>query len=160
MKEYLITLFVVCAVSAIVRTVGPDGALKKYIELICAVCIIAVLVLPLGGVLSEVFELDTEFDTQKQETTNYDEIYKSYLLQMGTASAEERMSSELCRELGVDENSIRIRLHISDDGEKRISRADAIIGAGAIDVDPRSVSEAIKNKLGVECEIIYDIFGD
>ncbi|MBE6577515.1 MAG: hypothetical protein E7653_05200 [Ruminococcaceae bacterium] len=159
MKEYILTLFCVCCVAAVIRTACPENATKKYIEMLCAVCVISAISLPIFGAFADFDGFDSVFVESGESDDNYDEIYKSYLNDKGVDSAESVISDTLCEQLGVDGGAIRIVLHIDEESSKVLS-ATAIIGNGAVDTDPALISSHIKNTLGVECDIVYELFDE
>ena len=78
MKEYLITLFVVSLVAAIIRVASPDGVMKKHIELLCAVCVICVTVSPVILAVSSIDTIKNIFEYEAYEKESfYDEIYNN-----------------------------------------------------------------------------------
>ena len=48
MREYLFALLAVCAVSSVIRVISPDGAMKKYIEMLCSVCVVCAVISPIS----------------------------------------------------------------------------------------------------------------
>ncbi len=159
MKGYIITLLCVCCVAAVIKTASPENATKKYIEMLCAVCVICAVALPAIGIIAEFEGFASIFDENTDTENNYDEIYKQYLNEEGVASAEDVISNSLCRRFGVEDGAIRVVLTLDEDGAA-VASATAVIGKGAVDVDPSQVSSHICDTLGVECDIVYELSGE
>ncbi len=159
MREYIITLFLVCCVAAIIRAVGKDSATKKYIELVCALCVISALVLPIFGANIDDFDIGAIFDETENKGQNYDEIYKNYLLQEGKSSAENAIASDVCKQLGVSAGGVSIRLTLNEDGTEIVA-ATAIVSGEAVNTDPSLIKQYISQALGTDCEIGYKLFDE
>ena len=159
MKEYFIALFLVSCVAAIVKAVGNDGATKKYIEMICALCVISAVIIPILGVNADMSDIISFFDEIVGVEQNYDEIYNKYLLEEGVSAAEDRMSADVCQRLSVGEEAIKLRLVLAEDGSCVVG-AKAYITNAALAADPSEVRGYVREVLGIECEIIYDIFDE
>jgi hypothetical protein len=155
MKEYLIALFCVCCAAAVVKAISPEGATKKHIELICSVCIISAMALPLSNVISGITDIKSLFGDNEALVDNYDEIYKSHLLNEGIKSAEDAISRDVCKSVDVPDGAIKIRLYLNENGEE-VSSATAIVGKDAVTADPKLIKDYVKSTLGAECEIVYD----
>ena len=158
MKTYLSSLLAVCIVSAVVRVISPDGVLKKYIEMLCTICIISVVVIPIyQGISSDNHINDMLGDNVSAETVNYDEIYNDYLGQMKVNEAETIFKAELAERADVDADDIDIALEVHwENTECIIDRVRVILGPRAISVDPDIVRDYVYERIGIECEIIYD----
>lgn len=162
MKSYLLTLFGVCLVSVIVRIISPEGATKKYIEMICSVCVIAAVAMP-------VVKAITGFDGDnidiglggEYEEQDYGEIYNSNLLNENRLAAEELLKNELTGLLSVSSDSLRVSLRVSQSADGAvIDSATVYIGGGAVASDPQRIKDYIGERLSVECQIIYEIFDE
>ena len=75
MKEYLSALLVTCIISATVRIITPDGAVKKYIKTLCSLCVACVVITPIIGGISSLYDIESRFSELEYDTENYDEIY-------------------------------------------------------------------------------------
>ncbi len=158
MKDYLLTLFFVCLVSAIVKTVSPDGAMKKYIEILCTVCVISAVIIPIS---TEISSLDGISDILKPdigiEDANYDEIYNKYLLEQNIENAEACLEGELCQRLALESGALNVRLSVESDGEQlKVTSAQVVLGLKSMSANPDVIKEYILERTECECEIIYD----
>lgn len=159
MRTYLSTLFGVCIISAVIRTISPEGAMKKYIEILCSICVLSAITAPAVSYISKLDSIDELFKFEwEYESADYDEIYNGYLLEANTAEACRVLEEELSALLGTDEGSIRISLAVSySDGEVSVSSATVTLGAKAVAADPDQIKGYIAERVGCECQIVYDI---
>lgn len=161
MRGYIFTLFGVCIVSAVVRTVSPDGAMKKHIELLCSLCVASAMIIPLVSLLYSA-KYDNIFDGifDGCQTENYEEIYNSYLIEGNVSAVESAMSEELCDRLSVGGDvEVDVAVERLEEGY-RVSGARVILGARAVAADPKIIRQYIYERLSCECEIIYNIFDE
>lgn len=162
MKEYVTVLFAVCAVSAVVRAVAPDGGMKKYVSALCMLCVCAAVVYPAAELISELCanaDLSDIFgyvaDGAEEE---YGQIYSAYIAEKNVAAACDSLGTELCGLIGADENALEVKLYteLEDDALSVIS-ADVTLGLGALDADPDVIKQYIAERVGCECRIIYKL---
>ena len=159
MKEYVGLLFCVCIAAAIVKAMVSENATKKYIEMICALCVICVISQPIIGYITETDGLSPMFDDKKEISENYDEIYNSYLMEQGLRAAEDHVSERVCESLETKVGAIRILLTTDEESGELIS-ATAVVGIHAVDIPPEKIRETVRESLGVECEIVYELFDE
>ncbi len=159
MKEYMIALFGVCCVAAVVKNVSSGNAMKKHIEIVCALCVISALVLPIFDVFSDFKGIDFVFEDNSYLEDDYVEIYNQYLVEKRVDLAETAISSSVCNSLGVADGAIRIKLYLDDSGAQIIS-ATAVISKDAVTADPAEIALHIRQTLGVECEVVYQLFDE
>ena len=157
MKEYLATLFGVCLLSAIVRAITPESATKKYIEILCSLCVVAAIVLPIIKQISDYNGVDGLFEEIDYESYDYEEIYNSYIMDENIKMAQETLACELENKFGTDSGSIGVRL-ITEiiDGEIKTRLVKVILSAKAIAISPQEIENYIAQRLNCECQIIYD----
>ena len=161
MKTYLLTLFGVCVVSAVIRVISPEGSTKKYIELLCSVCVIAAVAMPAVKAITGFSDYDFDISLEENNKQNYDEIYNGNLLYESRAAAEELMKNELAALLSVSPESLRVRLGVSQgtDGAA-IDSVTVYISAGAITADPAIIKKYVGEITTSECQITYEVFDE
>ena len=160
-KAYLWSLTLVCIASAVVRVATGNSATKKYIDLLCSICVICAIIIP---VIREIPSFDGEkiedlIDgiTDEYTVSDYDEIYKSYLLEQNLKEAESVLQTELCQRLSLDRDSVKITLRADATSEGvTVSEAVVSLGKGAYSADPERIAEYVRERVGAECRIIYD----
>ena len=160
MKQYLVALLGVCAVAAVVRGVAFESSVKKYLEMLCAVCVIGAVTVPMVTVVAElggVGELFSPEDTAQE--LDYDEIYNQYLVEGNLRASEQLLSEELCKRFERENGSIDVGLS-ADIGGAGITLTGVVITLknGAVSVDPQELGDYLRERLGLECEIVYELF--
>jgi len=156
MKEYLSALLVTCIISATVRIITPDGAVKKYIKTLCSLCVVCVVITPIIGGISSLYDIESRFSELEYDTENYDEIYKSYLLDKNVELAEQALAKQLAEHLGVVPNGLSVTLCTEQDGETvSVTEVRVTLGAATVMADPEQIKSFIAEHVGTECEIIY-----
>ena len=158
MKEYIGILFGVCMLAALVRVVAPEGVMKKYIEMVCALCVISAIILPLTQLLSDIQSIDISIENGEAEMSNYDEIYNSYLAKGSLGDAEKILEREIADAFikGSGEVDIDIRANVQGDNVQ-VSGINVTLIGSAVTADPEQVRQYVLGRTGVECEILYDI---
>ena len=161
MKEYLTSLLYVCIAAAVARAVALEGALKKYVEIICSVCVIAAVVSPAVFALVDEGGFESIFGGGEQwQTESYEEIFKEYLQSGSIGVSEQLLSEELCNYFKADAGDIEVRLTCNSDGNTvDVVGAVAVLRGEAIATDPQRIKDYVAQRLGVECEIIYESGG-
>lgn len=159
MKTYLSTLLGVCIISAAVRVIAPDGAMKKYIDVLCSLCVIAVVISPISSLIADVGGIYGMLDIDDvYEDADYEEIYKGYILEMNTENASAVLGEELCRHLGVKEGSLTVALSVTKTEDTvSVNGATVTVGAGAVTADPDEIKAYVAERVGCECQIIYEL---
>ncbi len=157
MKEYLAVLLGVCFASGLVRAISPEGSGKKYVEIICALCVISAIATPLIKGIEELVSFDGELEFEYSEhTESYDEIYNSYIISGNASAACDALADGIAEYASAPREGISVSLdYTQGENEISVSRARVYIYPRAIATDPQKIREYIKSTLGTECEIIY-----
>lgn len=159
-RAYLWSLTLVCVASAVVRAASGNDATKKYIDLLCSLCVICAIVIP---VAREFSELDAdgigeffEEDVFEYGQEDYGEIYNSYLHEGSVTLAEETLENGLLNALELGAGDIKVTLLTDTSGETpRVCEAVATLYGKAYAADPELIKSYIEEQTGAECRIIY-----
>ncbi len=157
MKEVII---IICAVSLLcgaVQIISPEGDVRKYIRLVGSLCIICAIAAPvLGAVGSGEIDLGGLIEGSDDEG-HYEEIFGNSLLQGSKKQAQESLKSEIIKKYDLPEDSIEVRLEVSEDnGKLSIRRAAVILYGSAVFADPEEICDLINERVGCECDIVYE----
>lgn len=158
MKEYLSALLGVCVISTAVKALASDGVMKKYTEMLCTLCVLAVIISPAARIISASYGIDGLLDKMEEEDKNYDVIYNEYLFEKEIEYAEEQLGRELAEYLALDAEAISVKLEVSD-GEDTVNvdRVKVYLGLQAVGASPENIQKYLYERTGAECQIIYDI---
>ncbi len=157
MKEYISLLFGVCALSGMIGAIAPQGQTKKYLEIICSLCVICALAVPLLNGISEAPSLDNFFGTEdSDEQIKYEEIYNNYILEGRLKDAEAALASDIEKACGAPAGSLGVRLDCTETqtGIEPLV-VTVIISPRAIAVPPEEIKEFVANFTNTECTIVY-----
>ena len=151
-------LFAVCVIAAIVRLLAPQGVMKKYIEIICALCVICAMTQPIGQIIYEIQNINISVPDADFDTSSYDEIYNNSLVSGSASDAEQILEQEIRDAFLMGSGDIDVKLHIQvTDNSAQVVGVDVILIGGAVLVDPEQVRQYLLDRTGIECQIIYDI---
>lgn len=162
MKEYFLGMVIVVFVSAFVISLCPDGSMGKHLRLLCGLCVVGCIVIPLISYIQNVSGDEREwinmFASEEKENANYDEIYNKAFLNVESENAENNLKSQIIKELSIDAEDFDVQIYVEDNSDvKSISRVEVIIYASGVDIDPHRVEKYINELLDCQCVIRYDI---
>ena len=159
MKEYLMTLSGVMILSTLISTVCAEGNLKKYVRLLCSLCLLCALISPLFRLLSEgEFDPVTLWeDAVEGEESDYDDIYHQALIENQVSYAEKLMKKQLSEEFELGEGTFDVRMEtVSENGTAHVECVTLVLRDSAIFADPTKLAEYINETQKCECIVIYD----
>lgn len=160
-RGYLWSLTLVCIASAVVRASAGNNASKKYIDILCSLCVICAIVIPVAQEFSSI-DADgisdfLEEDPFEYGQEDYGEIYNSYLREESIRSAEEALENGLLDTLGLSEGDVRIKLITDTSGEAlSVCEVIATLGHGAYNTDPVLIKDYLEEQTKAKCRIIYE----
>ncbi len=159
MQEYFSVLFSVCIVSGIVSALTPSESTKKYLEYLCALCVICCMVIPISRILPAdrgIFDILGDSLSSGQD---YEAIYNEYWAASDERRACDALAEGLAARLGISADKLRVELNVSrTDGGRVLEKVRVYItDISALAADPELIGAYIRESAGVECEIIYDI---
>lgn len=163
MREYIIALIgvaVVCGLIQILAPLSSSGGGDKYLRLLGALCVLCVLISPIGALLKGIGGLEVDIAdkiyNEKNEKEKYEEIYNQSIKDHSAQALEKSAEKVLEKELGIGEREVSVKIELCEiDGETSIGGAKAIITPEGVGRDPRDISACVSAYLGCECEIIY-----
>ena len=158
MQEYFGVLFSVCILSGIISVITPSESVKKYIEYICALCVISCMVLPIFDVFPSKIDIFDNLDDYEANMENYDEIYNSFWAEQDEKNAASALCDGLAESLSFPVDYFRVGLLTSGSGVERTLEGVTvyITDARGIAADPQKIRAYVKNMANTDCEIIYD----
>ncbi len=160
MGEYVAVIFGVSLAAAVVRMLAPEGSVKKYIQMLCSLCVVCALALPVTSFAQRLKngefsfdEIDIKLDMDSQ---SYEEIYNQSLLQISISDAEKALSEELCKKFSVSDGALSVLLECesTEDGI-RIVGVSVLIGKKGITVSPDDITKYVAERLDTDCRIVY-----
>ena len=159
MKQYLVALLGVCTVASVVRGLALEGSVKKYLEMLCAVCVIGAVAVPMVTLMAELGGIGELFSPDEMaDELDYDEIYNEYLVEGNLRASEALLEGELCRHFERELGSIGVGLFCETSNEGiSLTGVRITLTNGALSVDPQELKDYVLERLGLECEIVYEL---
>lgn len=160
MREYLLSVvaaaIAVGAVTALVPE-GEGGGLRRHVSFVGALCVLAILISPVGELMS--FLSDLSFhgfgvagDSTKSE---YEEIHAEYLQYASAENLSDSVAEVLCDRFGIPSEQCRVRVRVgSRDGRAVAEQVTVILSGGALLRDPYEIEGFISDLLGCECVVV------
>ncbi len=161
MKEYFVGIIAITFLGGIMIMLSPQGY-TKHLRLLCGLCSAALILLPLfsfvsggGGAIEDIADIFSQEEYQKEY---YEEIYNGSLLLSEKENAEKILKAEIKRAVSTNNDNFDVNIVIDKNSDEIYIRSvEIIIRASGVSIDPRSVEKYIKETLGCECVIIYDL---
>ena len=157
MKQYILSVMLVGVISSIVTILSPEGGLRDHVRLAAGIVTVAVCILPLTSIVSELKELDIEEiigDGYEISDENYEEIFESEFRCVEIEGVKEGIKAILEEKYGIgyDECYVSVKTAESEDGKRRLERVFINLYGGAILKNTAEIEEYLGELFG--CEIV------
>lgn len=160
MREYLLS--VVCAAIAVgaVTALMPDGeggGLRRHVGFVGALCVLAILISPVGELLDFLGGLSVDdWGTLGNETeTKYEQIYAEYLQSVSADNLADSVVEVLCDRFDIPPEQCKVRVQVgSCDGRAVAEQVTIILSGGALLRNPYEIEGFISDLLGCECTVV------
>ena len=158
MREYLSILISVALLGGVIGMLSPEGELKKYLRLLCSLCLLCAMVVPFFSALREgELSLDGLFESEESESVDYDEIYNQSLLNGNRENAENIIQSRIAQAFDLSYDSFEVRAMLSLKNNKYVLEEIALIlHPEAIFADPKKLTEFVNESYDCPCVVIYE----
>ena len=161
MSEYVFTIIAVSVAVGFFLTLTPErGGIDKYVRLIGMLIILCALVSPIGKLLQSVDDdffddLRDELISHKQESENYDEIFREYLEKFSLTDIKSTIVNMLNKEFNIPENELQINITTDIvEGVPMIKNVQILLSGNSIFQNPYKIEEFIKNSLACDCQVL------
>lgn len=163
MKEYFLAVIVVALLGGVILSLLPDGSSGRCIRLLCGLCVSACVVMPLVSFAGEseywLQEADKMFSDASNESNIYDEIYKNALAEAEVKNAGIYLKNEMIQALSLEKGDFDINIVIDKITDEKYSyRAELIIYASGLAMDPHGAKEYIEERLRCDVSVIYEFY--
>ena len=161
MREYLLGVVVIALLCSVVMSVTPKNGSESAMRLVCGLCAVGVIAVPLVAVFDGEGLLDGVkdiFETEEAVPEYYDEIYNKNFDKAYVNNAEILLKNEIIQELSANDDGFDVNIVVGvKSDEKYIERVELIIYASGMSIDPHSVEKYINERLECPCIVVYDI---
>ena len=161
MKAYLLTLFATALVAMLVGILAPEGekgGLSKHVGLLSSLCIVCVLIAPLGNAIADIREtLDGGVDfpweeNESAEDSPYRDQLQSALDEAGDAYFTEMLTQMLEQEFAISPGEIRcVAVWEQADENPTLAKVTVLLSGSAIWRDTAAIEAYVTNLLGCPC---------
>lgn len=159
MQNYLNTLLSVSLLGGMLSMLSPGGDLKKYLRLICSLCLLCAMVSPIFSVLAEgELSLDGLWEQiESSESLDYDEIYNQSLQNGNRESAKNIVKERILSEFDLSDDAIDVEAVFDIKNEKySLAEIRVILHPKAIFVDPTVLCKWVNETYSCPCVAVYD----
>ena len=153
MREYLVTILAVSAVTAILGILPGEEAMRRTVSFALSLTLLAAVVLPLPALLSD---LPTDYAGILDRLEAEGAEGSDYLREETLSAVGEGIRQHLTEEYDLPEGELSVAV-TGDivDGTVILRRVTLTVGPRAAAADIPSVVKYIKKNTGAECEVIY-----
>ena len=147
------------AVGGIVLIVSPEGirsGIKKHMRLICSLCMLCIMISPIGEILSGINDIGNKvnFGDGEQLHGIYESIYESRNEEGYNDSIGKAVKAELSEKMSILDKECRVMVEFSDadqDGFREPRKITVILSGSSVFKNPRQVEDYVSEKFGCEC---------
>ena len=156
MRQYIMNVVGVAILSGLADQILPEkGKLRAHVRLLCGLCLLLVMVAPLGKVLSSLPSFFEDgmaaLEDAGGETGEYDKILEGTVKEAVRAELTEALSQKLEKEFGVNAETVRIGISFEDGEPLRLKRVLVTLTGKDIFRNPYTIEETLSSLLGCEC---------
>ena len=158
MKDYLISVMLVAAVTAIASVILPEGKgrLREQADFIFAVALLSVIILPIahlglasdgiGESLSQIFDSDVKYEDAEES---------EWLATKREEAFEEAIRLATAEKFGFDSDEVTVdgSLFLSE-GKLYVSSLSVGLSGVAATGDNKNVKKYLSKLCGVDCEVL------
>lgn len=146
MKDYFITLILVCAVSAVATAISPEGKSKKYVQFLLGVVIMTVLISPFRTVRDLNLSLPDLPDGAVGDTEN--PIWEA---------TETALREAICSRFGFERGWVGVSVTGELAGEQTVIREVRVTLRGEAGEQRTAVLAYVKAQVRTECEVTVNV---
>ena len=160
MTKYFLGLIVIAFVGSAVMSLSPKGTSRAYLKLLCGLCSIGCIAIPLisafGGGGFMIDEFISAFDGENASEDAMLEIYNSAIEGAAIENAEETLKNEIIKELSTKSDALDVKIITDKSGDDfYIKKITVTLYPSGYALDPRAISDICRSRLGAECDFVY-----
>lgn len=160
MSGYLLSVIAASLVVGVVGAMVPTGegdGVKRTVCFIGALCVLSVLIAPVGNVLGwlgQVGEGVSSLFDREQYEQRYEQQYRDYLLSFGSDSIAEALREHICEQFDMPNEQCHVRVTTGErEGELCVEDVTVILSGTALFRDPYKIEAYIGELLGCRCTV-------
>lgn len=153
MKEYLVTLLLVSAVTAVLGTLPGEEKMKRTVSFALSLGVLSAVVLPLPTLLAE---LPADYSSFLDHLEAGSLSGESYLEAETMAAVGEGMAAHLAEKYSLAREELAVEAEGDIvDGTVILRRVRLLLSGRAAAADVPAIVGYIEHNTGAECEVIY-----
>lgn len=139
---------------------GSGAGSKKYMSLVCGLCVLCVTIAPLSELVADVSSIGDGLldgiESPLPDGEDYSQIYGDSLIGAGEVNMSSGLKALLSRDLGIDETDIDVSVKLREGEDKYLpDKVTVFLYGKAVLCDPHEIIEYVNGLLGCECQVIY-----
>ena len=160
MTEYLLTLIGISTLISVIGMIAPQKS-KKYTRLICALCLLCVILRPLPSILDTDLFSVLEFENIESGDADrskelYAEIYNNTIRNANAEKISNALENMMIKDLDLPLGEFEVSVDIDGaNGNIVVKQTTVMLRSGAVPRDPHAIVSYLEEMLGCRCEIIY-----
>ena len=162
MREYIFSVLCMAAIGGVAIMIAPDGirsGLKKHVKLVCALCLLCVMIAPVSRLMDVINDGFNEISPEGPNDGNglqsmYESIYEDNLELGFGEGIGELVKDKLFERFSIPRDSCRVAVSFKDgdgDGFREPSKITVILSGTSIFKEPRAIESYVAGVFGCEC---------
>ncbi|MBE6546753.1 MAG: hypothetical protein E7668_04870 [Ruminococcaceae bacterium] len=159
MRGYVTALLAVALLGAVIGMVSPEGDLKKYVRLLCGLCLLATLASPVMGVIEALSDgelLGGALGDGGEQSEDYEAVFEAALRSGSATVAADALTAELAKRFDLPDGSVSAAVILEQGEACRVRSVRVTLFPEAIFADPTEIIAYVNDTLGCPCEIVYE----
>lgn len=161
MKGFFIAVVCLSFVGSAIISLSPSGY-EKHLKSIASLGTLTLAVAMLFSFMGErenyLENFALLFSSDEYQKEVYDEIYNSSLIGAEKQNAEMLLKTYIIQDLSLNNDGFDVNIVVDSSSDAiYIKHVELIIYPDGITIDPKSVEKYIREKIGCECVVVYDL---
>lgn len=161
MSGYLLSVIAAALIVGVIGALVPSGegdGLKKCVCFIGALCVLCLLISPLGQLrerLDSIGESIGSFFDREAAEREYEAQYREYLLSFGADSITLALREHICERFDISSENCHIRVETGErEGELCVTQVTVVLSGVALFCDPHEIEDYIGELFGCRCSVV------
>lgn len=120
LSGFVLSVLTVCVISGIVIGVSPEGAMKKYINYIISLCVLAAIITPIISIFSSVPQYSEDIERIFEEHKETDTDAEAKLIEAQKAAVETAIRDTIVKKFDIGEDRIYVEITIDSTNKSAI----------------------------------------
>ena len=159
MRGYLISIVAVSVFCGVVDILSPQNDMRKYLRLLCGICVLCIITEPLtsvfknfGGLLEGLAETDIEISQ-----TDYTKIFEDNLRRGAADEVARCVKDRISVKMNISDDKFDVSVVLDEkEGSYGAIRATVRIFPSGLALDAKQIADMVGNILDCPCTVIYE----